>query len=32
MKNFDRDQLAPVVRLADGGIAPNWPAAIVVVR
>ncbi len=30
MKNFYRDQLAPIVRLADGGIAPNWPAAIVV--
>jgi hypothetical protein len=27
MKNFHRDQLAPIVRLADGGIAPNWPAA-----
>lgn len=22
--------LAPIVRLADGGIAPNWPAAVVV--
>jgi uncharacterized membrane protein len=22
--------LAPIVRLADGGIAPNWPAAFVV--
>jgi len=30
MKNFYRQQLAPIVRLADGGIAPNWPAAIVV--
>ena len=30
MKNFYRDQLAPIVRLADGGIAPNWPAALVV--
>ena len=30
MKNFYRDQLAPIVRLADGGIAPNWPAAVVV--
>ena len=30
MKNFYRGQLAPIVRLADGGIAPNWPAAIVV--
>jgi uncharacterized membrane protein len=30
MKNFYRDQLAPIVRLAAGGIAPNWPAAFVV--
>ena len=30
MKHFYRDQLAPIVRLADGGIAPNWPAAVVV--
>ena len=30
MKSFYRDQLAPIVRLADGGIAPNWPAALVV--
>ena len=30
MKGFYRDQLAPIVRLADGGIAPNWPAAFVV--
>ena len=30
MKNFYRAQLAPIVRLADGGIAPNWPAAFVV--
>ena len=30
MKNFYRAQLAPIVRLADGGIAPSWPAAIVV--
>ena len=30
MKNFYRDQLAPIVRLADGGIAPHWPAAFVV--
>src|SRR3954465_11594031 len=30
MKNFYRDQLAPIVRLADGSIAPNWPAAVVV--
>ena len=30
MKDFYREQLAPIVRLADGGIAPNWPAAFVV--
>ena len=30
MKNFYRAQLAPIIRLADGGIAPNWPAAFVV--
>jgi uncharacterized membrane protein len=30
MKNFYRDQLAPIVRLADGGIAPDWPSALVV--
>ena len=30
MKNFYRDQLAPIARLSDGGIAPNWPAAFVV--
>ena len=30
MKNFYRAQLAPIVRLADGGIAPNWPAAFMV--
>ena len=30
MKNFYRHQLGPIVRLADGGIAPNWPAAFVV--
>jgi len=30
MKNFYRDQLAPLVRMANGGIAPNWPAALVV--
>jgi len=31
MKNFYRSQLAPIVRLgAGGGIAPNWPAALVV--
>ena len=30
MKTFYRQQLEPIVRLADGGIAPNWPAALVV--
>ena len=30
MKTFYRDQLAPIVRLTNGGIAPNWPAAFVV--
>jgi len=30
MKNFYRDQLAPIVRLADGRLAPNWPAALIV--
>ncbi len=30
MKGFYRTQLAPIVRLANGGIAPNWPAALVV--
>ena len=30
MKNFYRDQLAPIARLVDGGFAPNWPAAFVV--
>jgi len=31
MNGFYRSQLAPIVRLsADGGIAPNWPAAFFV--
>ena len=31
MNSFYREQLAPIVRLgASGGIAPNWPAALVV--
>ena len=30
MKSFYREQLAPIVRLGNGGIAPNWPAALVV--
>ena len=27
MKSFYRDQLAPIARMADGSLAPNWPAA-----
>ena len=30
MRTFYREQLAPIVRLANGGIAPNWPSAFVV--
>ena len=30
MKHFYREQLAPIVRLGNGGIAPNWPSAFVV--
>ncbi len=30
MTGFYRDQLAPIARLASGGFAPNWPAALVV--
>jgi uncharacterized membrane protein len=30
MKGFYRQQLAPIVRLGEGGMAPNWPAAFVV--
>jgi uncharacterized membrane protein len=30
MKSYYRDQLAPIARLADGGFAPNWPAAFMV--
>jgi uncharacterized membrane protein len=30
MRAFYRDQLAPIARLANGGFAPNWPAALVV--
>jgi uncharacterized membrane protein len=30
MRNFYRGQLAPIARLADGSMAPNWPAAFVV--
>ena len=28
MKHFHREQLAPIVRLADGGMARNWPASL----
>jgi len=30
MKSFYRDQLAPIARMADGALAPNWPAAFFV--
>ncbi|MBM3779066.1 MAG: DUF2177 family protein [Acidimicrobiia bacterium] len=30
MKRFYREQLAPIVRMADGGMAPNWSAAAIV--
>ena len=30
MKTFYRDQLAPIARLANGAVAPNWPAAFAV--
>ena len=30
MRTFYREQLAPIVRLGNGGIAPNWPSALVV--
>jgi uncharacterized membrane protein len=30
MKSYYRQQLAPIVRLSDGGIAPNWPGALAV--
>jgi len=30
MNNFYREHLAPIARLADGGFAPNWPAALLV--
>ena len=30
MKGFYRDQLAPIARMANGGFAPNWAAALVV--
>ena len=30
MNRFYRTQLAPIARLDDGGMAPNWPAALAV--
>ena len=30
MKHFYREQLAPIARFANGGIAPHWPTAFVV--
>ena len=30
MKSFYRDQLAPIARMADGALAPNWTAAFFV--
>lgn len=30
MKAYYRDQLAPLARMADGGMAPNWYAALMV--
>lgn len=30
MNRFYREQLAPIARLANGGFAPNWPAALAV--
>ena len=30
MKGFYRSQLAPIARMADDGLAPIWPAAILV--
>ncbi len=30
MKSFYRTQLAPIARMAEGGIAPIWPAALLV--
>ena len=30
MKAWYRSHLAPIARLADGGFAPNWPAALAV--
>jgi uncharacterized membrane protein len=30
MRDFYRDRLAPIARMADGSMAPNWTAALVV--
>ena len=30
MKEFYRDQLAPIARMSDGGIAPVWSVAVLV--
>ncbi len=30
MRGFYRDQLAPIARMANGSLAPNWPAAFFV--
>jgi|SRR6187399_7875 len=30
MSRFYRDQLGPLLRLGDRGMAPNWPAAVIV--
>lgn len=30
MRHFYRSQLAPIARMANGGMAPNWTAAVVV--
>ena len=30
MTGFYRERLAPIARMADGGLAPNWYAALAV--
>ena len=30
MKSFYRQQLEPIARIVNGGLAPNWPAALFV--
>lgn len=30
MKDFYRREIGPIMRMADGGMAPNWPAAFLV--